>query len=476
MQSVFPLSWCQDRFAPKMQAGKAALETVRSSPVMEFAVLNKLKRKRTDSPEPHLPPRMQTSKKQRSDGQVLQQLYPKIAQLPQQSQRAEAIAQTPCVTSPGPLELQGQTATGTSSITSSTCARADSATFYKSDMDTKSATLPQPMSTASDAEDITMANVQAAPIDEVSRQTQLQQVIENEFNMQILMKHNELRLIDQELAKCQVALEQLRRCELRPYPGVERPSATVSAGTGPSTTPAPGYTRPSHAAPVGVTDGPYTRHYRHWLLPDAQFDPAPIEDLSPADGGPFTGVRASRGTATSRKSVQKSFTMPSQPTDSLHSLPNYPAPAHKDKSSPLVLRRSTDGQLVKLICNNCLRGNFSSIQGFLNHCRIAHKVDYKSHDAADVDCGRLLEEHEAANLPPDQLSFCNVWNLRRWPDLFTLCLALNPSVASTPPIRAGHCDFWPSMWKGGCKVADTSSYCRHRARRSRGMVHCYLRR
>ena len=103
----------------------------------------------------------------------------------------------------------------------------------------------------------------------------------------------------------------------------------------------------------------------------------------------------------SRKSVSKPFVFPGRPTDTLQSIPNYPAVAPKDKSSPLILRRSTDRQLVKLICNNCLRGNFSSIQGFLNHCRIAHKTDYKSHDAAAIDCGRPLDEHEAANLPPE---------------------------------------------------------------------------
>lgn len=70
----------------------------------------------------------------------------------------------------------------------------------------------------------------------------------------------------------------------------------------------------------------------------------------------------------------------------------------KAKTRPtVVLRRSTDGLLVKLVCNNCQRGDFSSIQGFLNHCRIAHKVDYKSHDAAAIDCGRPVDENEVVS-------------------------------------------------------------------------------
>lgn len=234
--------------------------------------------------------------------------------------------------------------------------------------------------------------------------TQLQEVIENEFNMQILMKHNELRLIEQELAKCQVALEQLRRVELRPFPGSNQPSSDVSTGAGPSITPPPGYTKPSHPAPYGVTDGPYSRHYKQWLLRDPLFDSAPAQTVFYAESMAQTASRSTRNSGSARKSISKPFSFPGRPAETLQSIPNYPAPVAKDKSTPLVLKRSTDNQFVKLICNNCLRGNFSSIQGFLNHCRIAHKVDYKSHDAAAIDCGRLLDEIEAANLPTETFS------------------------------------------------------------------------
>ena len=48
--------------------------------------------------------------------------------------------------------------------------------------------------------------------------SQVREAIESQFSLEILLKHNELRLINQELAKCQVGLEQLRRCHLIPYP------------------------------------------------------------------------------------------------------------------------------------------------------------------------------------------------------------------------------------------------------------------
>jgi ADA HAT complex component 1 len=55
-----------------------------------------------------------------------------------------------------------------------------------------------------------------------------------------------------------------------------------------------------------------------------------------------------------------------------------------------MLKRS-DGQTVKLVCVDCHRWNFSSTQGFINHCRIAHKRDYKSHDEAAMHAGQPVE-------------------------------------------------------------------------------------
>ena len=400
MQAYFKLPW-SDQVAPKMDpgnAGKGALETMRTSPVVDtcLPLLNKLKRKRTGSEE--VSPARDQLKKPRSDGEALQEASHGVMRSTVKSdpQQLRTAAQTSCAAPQRHPAVQSTTTNSSESLM-----RADSPTQPEVDMNIKLESIKQPSPVATSLEDVPVAEKLAPATEDALGFSPLQQVIENEFNMQILMKHNELRLIEQELAKCQVALEQLRRCEVKPFPGDHRPSESVSAGTGPAIAPAAGYTRPSHAAPYDVTEGPYARHYRHWLLPDAQFDSVPEQLFIPADSGPFTGVRSTRGHGTARKSLQKPVAAHNRGSDSMHSIPNYPPPAPKDKSSPLVLRRSTDNQLVKLICNNCLRGNFSSIQGFLNHCRIAHKVDYKSHDAAAVDCGRTLEEHEVANLPPE---------------------------------------------------------------------------
>lgn len=374
---------------------KAALESARQSPVVDLPMLNKLKRKH--SLEPVSPPRAQPQKKQRPEDAASPSLPSANARLPVKHEReAAALA----AGSKSQSDFDASLANG---ITDSAKANANLPHSNESPLNSTLSAQELERALSPTAKD-TQIDDTPLQLSESTNMTSLQEVIENEFNMQILMKHNELRLIEQELAKCQVALEQLRRCELRPYPGDDEPSEAISSGTGPAIAPAQGYTRPAHAAPHGVTDGPYSRHYSQWLLHDAQFDPTPVQSPLYMEGYSPVPARSTRTTASARKSVSKPFSFPGRPGEALHSIPNYSAPAPKEKGAPQVLRRSTDGQLVKLICNNCHRGNFSSIQGFLNHCRIAHKVDYKSHDAAAIDCGQLLDENEAANLPPETQS------------------------------------------------------------------------
>jgi ADA HAT complex component 1 len=66
-------------------------------------------------------------------------------------------------------------------------------------------------------------------------------------------------------------MEQLRRCSLIPY--VDSMEAQLHAQLNykpPSSNPhnIPDYAPP----PEGVVDGPYTRHYRQWLISHQQFD------------------------------------------------------------------------------------------------------------------------------------------------------------------------------------------------------------
>lgn len=174
----------------------------------------------------------------------------------------------------------------------------------------------------------------------------------------------------------------------------------VGDGTGPAMR-IDGEAPPRYPAPWGVSDGPYTRHYAKWLIPDQIFDgrsnAQDILEGQPA-GRPVAEGRATRGSFTETGSVAgKSRSQRGTAGSKLQALSSgYPPP--RDKAGPLILKRSTDGQLVKLVCLDCRRDNFSSAQGFINHCRIAHNRGFASHDAAALACGEEIVTDESGGM------------------------------------------------------------------------------
>jgi hypothetical protein len=61
----------------------------------------------------------------------------------------------------------------------------------------------------------------------------------------------------------------------------------------------------------------------------------------------------------------------------------------------VIQKRKSDGLVIKLVCLDCRRENFSSALGFITHCRIAHDRSFASHDAAADACGEPVEVDEA---------------------------------------------------------------------------------
>lgn len=223
----------------------------------------------------------------------------------------------------------------------------------------------------------------------------LRETVEYEFNLEILLKHDELRLIDHEIAKCQAALEQLRRCHIIPYPAVTSnvdDMQIVGSGSGPKFD-----TKAMHPPPWGVADGPYARHYEKWLIPDSAFDGNSVEVMAPprpAGQGANKALpeRITRGSISAENGALSSTSRSQRGISSarLQVLP-HGYPEHKEDKGPMILKRSTDGHMVKLICTDCRRENFNSAQGFINHCRIAHNRGYASHDAAAIACGEEVD-------------------------------------------------------------------------------------
>ncbi|KUL90797.1 hypothetical protein ZTR_00322 [Talaromyces verruculosus] len=223
----------------------------------------------------------------------------------------------------------------------------------------------------------------------------LRQSLDAQLSLEVLLKHNELRLIDQEIAKCQVALEQLRRCAEVPYPGssVNGISQSVSDGSGFAVPYSGTGPPPASPAPWGVADGPYSRHYAKWLLPDPRFDGGESPDLPPPNASAES--RYTRGTFTENGYVAgKSRAQRGSMSTRLASLPNG-YPVVKEKAGPMIIKRKSDNKQVKLVCLDCRRFDFSSTQGFINHCRIAHTRTFASHDAAAEACGEPVDVDEA---------------------------------------------------------------------------------
>ncbi|GAB7342152.1 hypothetical protein MBLNU457_g0414t1 [Dothideomycetes sp. NU457] len=383
MQSIFRLPWGSDPLESRPDSVSA--QKMRASPIMDIPLLNKLKRKRTSSPE---------SPRSSTDQDVKRK---KLAQGSQQP------AHTTGKRDPNMVAQQSLEAT-TGKGQQPELSGSSNTMPPPQHIPSLPTTAVNPRSPSNDMAPQAVSNPSLAnttpvgpSLDTGSDLSLLQQTIEHSFNVEILAKHRELRLIDQEMAKCQVALEQLRRCELIPYPGLVGMSDEVSTGRGPSIRSQPGFTQPAAPAPWGVTDGPYTRHYRSWLLQDQTFDSTPIlQTPAPYDG--FAHRRAdSRSTRNSIVSLDKPSKRGSR--ESISSITQPQAnqvltPPPRVKGAPLVIRRATDNVLVKLICIKCNRGGFSSVQGFLNHCRIAHKLEYKTHDAAALECGQPLGPDE----------------------------------------------------------------------------------
>lgn len=235
--------------------------------------------------------------------------------------------------------------------------------------------------------------------------TPLQRTIESQFSLEILLKHQELRLIEEELAKCQIAYEQLRRCRLIPYPATLSTEPATDTGGIDAGLEVRRQDKDGPWAPApGVTDGPYTRHYARWLIPDPMFDGEPNQAEPPAVKTTEASKTVSEG-RTTRSNATEVAVKPNagriRGAPSKKQAPSSACAQPKDKSGSLIIRRSSDGRLVKLACLDCGRGNFSSAQGFINHCRIAHHRGFDSHDAAANACGEPVELDEAGNIVGD---------------------------------------------------------------------------
>ncbi|CEG77289.1 hypothetical protein RMATCC62417_12071 [Rhizopus microsporus] len=65
--------------------------------------------------------------------------------------------------------------------------------------------------------------------------------------------------------------------------------------------------------------------------------------------------------------------------------------------------RRHDGVYVSLACPACHRGDFANQQGFLNHCRISHNLEFGPYEQMLLKCGTPVDESEVPLDSPARL-------------------------------------------------------------------------
>ncbi|ODQ67862.1 hypothetical protein NADFUDRAFT_48526 [Nadsonia fulvescens var. elongata DSM 6958] len=166
------------------------------------------------------------------------------------------------------------------------------------------------------------------------REARLRRIIGHQFDLEILLKHRERRTIEQEMARVRTTIARLEHVILGQEGYAERTSSL------------------SHE-----NEANYDNYYSKQVVPVLSDSPA----------------HKTRSTSLANNSLESKTA---------------------EHHPPICVSRRADGLLVKLVCPDCSRSNFTTAQGFLNHCRLAHGREFGSHSSAAAACGIELERQD----------------------------------------------------------------------------------
>lgn len=215
----------------------------------------------------------------------------------------------------------------------------------------------------------------------------LKSIITNQLDLEIRLKHKELNLTDEEIGKCESQMITLRKFFNIP--------PNVNFDNEPN-----GFTHKYTNLLSKSLNVNYENIAKLQSLSEMGISPSNSVSLSPFSSFAFTndshnfnnpgGIEMDNelGGGIGGELPSHSYRTRST-TSSLR-----PSLVSSRRVTYGCLYRRTDGIIVKLTCPNCLRSNFSSAQGFLNHSRIAHSREYSSQDAAALQCGEILPDDE----------------------------------------------------------------------------------
>lgn len=198
---------------------------------------------------------------------------------------------------------------------------------------------------------------------------ELLDLIKNQFDLEILLKHHELNVIEDEVAKIHVLMIQMKRNSANPL--------------------IPALNEPVH----------FTQIYSKYLQnsPEEQgTSPSTVVSSEPAETSPGYQLPLTRSKSTTNDNPRSSDNCEKNKSNNDSDL------KIQSLEKPQCLIRRCDGVIVRLICPECKRENFFSPQGFINHCRISHSLEFTSHDAAAVKCGVEIDAQDELGMLAQQ--------------------------------------------------------------------------
>ncbi|KIJ25193.1 hypothetical protein M422DRAFT_56094 [Sphaerobolus stellatus SS14] len=108
-------------------------------------------------------------------------------------------------------------------------------------------------------------------------------------------------------------------------------------------------------------------------------------------------------------------------------------------NGPLLFEDKTTKTTVKLVCPDCSRSDFPTMQGFLNHCRLAHTRLYGTHDECIQDTGVPIDDAERVALAATGVEVSTV-HLPSIRGMFERAVGLGLLPESSEPGNSGNAD------------------------------------
>ncbi|KAJ1981125.1 hypothetical protein H4R34_002201 [Dimargaris verticillata] len=163
----------------------------------------------------------------------------------------------------------------------------------------------------------------------------------------------------------------------------------------------------------------------HGTIPESAFTPANTTTASAVTPAvPLSKRHAAHPLALETERPKRRRTTRGEPT-----APASKRPGNGNVHEGLIVQRY-DGVTVKVTCPTCHREKFNSLQGFLNHTRITHALEFASHEEAVRLCGAPVGNSNAADANLGQPARpANVLN-PNW--LTSSANFLSPPVTTTP--------------------------------------------